>query len=190
MRSSAAILILIGSALCTAQSNPNLSTMRPGRSSLAALSFLFQGWPTRVEGVQFAYETRKPADCERYLVKLLDSPNRHQKELRDAAVFLASRLYVDANFRPYLVLSSSDALNCGVNMAYVDSRGFSRYDRLMRDAIVSYCLLDRRESMARSRWLESEQGVNCVRANVKALLGKLTVTTSIDQKWHAPAISR
>lgn len=190
MRSTAAILILMGSALCTGQSNPNLSTMGPGRSSLAALSFLFRGWPTRVEGVQFAYETREPADCEQYLVKLLDNPNRHQKVLRDAAVFLASRLYLDAKFRPYLVLSSSDALNCGVNVEYVDSKGFSRNDRLMRDAIVSYCLLDRSQSVAKSRWLKSEQGVNCVRANVKALLGRMTVTTSIDQKWHGPAISR
>ncbi len=183
-------LVLIA-ATCVAPCqtwNEYRSVLRPMESQLASLCYLFQGLPTGVYGLDFGYDTQEPSDCEKYLVKLLDAPKPYQIDLRESAVFLASRVYTDGKGKDYLLLSDHDALR--FSLYYGDMKSFTIKDRLLRDAINCYMRLPRSRKDAQTIWLESEKGVNSVRGNVKKLLAKIIVTRTLGNDWLSPAAYR
>ncbi|MBC8066135.1 MAG: hypothetical protein H7Y17_14985 [Chlorobia bacterium] len=184
------LVLMAGTAIAQFPFAKNVSVLHPMESQLASLCHLFQGLPTRVIGVEFEYETREAQECEKYLAQLLDAPKPHQRDLREAAAFLATRIYVDDNGKEYLLLSDHDALKFEVLLIYGESKSFSLKDRLLRDAIISYMQLPRDRTYAQARWLKSEKGVNTVRGNVKKHLAKVIVTRRVENDWRSPAAYR
>lgn len=193
MRALPSLLTLVpiaGALVAPCQLGENLSVLHPMESQLASLCYLFQGLPDYVFGTEFAYDSREAQECEKYLVKLLDAPKPYQRDLRVAAAFLASRIYTDGKGKVHLLLSDHDAEKYSVQLIYGESKSFSRKDRLLRDAIVSYLDLTRGRTDAQARWLKSEKGMNTVRGNVKKLLAKVIVTRKIENDWQSPAAYR
>src|SRR5687768_18426355 len=94
LRSLLALVFTAGAMIAPCQWG-HASVLHPMESELASLCYLFQGLPTGVMGVTFTYETQEAQECEKYLAKLLDTTKPYQKELREAAAFLASRTYMD-----------------------------------------------------------------------------------------------
>lgn len=180
--------LVAGALVAPCQFFGHPSVLHPMESQLASLSYLFQGLPSGVVGTQFTYETREAQECEKYLAQLLDAPKPYQKDLREAATFLASRIYTDSKAqRDYLLLSDHDALKFSAQLIYGESKSFSLKDRLLRDAIVSYLDLTRGRTTAQSTWLKSGKGLNTVRGNVARLLAKVIVTRKVENDWRSPA---
>lgn len=184
------LALMAGALVAKGQFGKNASVLRPMESQLASLCFLFQGLPTQVEFVIFTYETREAQECEQYLAKLMDAPQPHQKDLREAAAFLSTRIYTNAKGSVYLLLSDHDALKFSGQLIYGDSKAFSLKDRLLREAIVSYLDLTRGRATALSRWQKSESGISAVGSNVKWLLAKIIVTRKVENDWRSPAAYR
>lgn len=175
----------------TWQIGENRSVLHPMESQLASLCFLFQGLPTGVMGTEFVYDTREAQECEQYLAKLLDAPQPYQKELREAAAFLASRIYTDGKGeKHYLLLTEHDAGKISIQLIFGESKSFSLKDRLLRDAIVSYLDLTRDRPTALSGWPKSEKGIDTVRGNVTKLLEEVIVTRKVENDWRSPAVYR
>lgn len=184
------LVLMAGTAIAQFPFAKNVSVLHPQESQLASLCHLFQGLPTRVIGVEFEYETREAQECEKYLAQLLDSPKPYQKDLREVAAFLATRIYVDDKGKEYLLISDHDAQKFSVRLIYGKSKSFSSKDRLLRDALLSYLDLPRDRTYAQARWLKSDKGVNTVRGNVKKHLAEITVTRKVENDWRSPAAYR
>ncbi len=171
---------------------PYLSELHPGESTLASLTYMFQGFPEGVFGVQFMYQNKAGMVYDRYLSKLLSSPTPAQRALRDCAFFFSTRIYIDDKSQPYLVLSEHDALKLYGDLYYsIKPEKLSHNDRLLRNALLAYSRLQRDPSAALPEWMASKGDVNGpVESNVRQLLQKIVVTDRIDPSWETPSIWR
>jgi len=126
-----------------------------------------------------------------YLAKLLAAPNSAQTLLRDSAVFLASRLYMDPDGKIFLVLSAHDSLNYRAHLYYMKTDGLSRPDLLFRESLYCYFQLKRDHKAALTQWTTGMgNGTDPAKVNVGKVLKAVEVSDRIDDSWKPPYISR
>jgi hypothetical protein len=166
------------------------SELRPFESDLATLCYLFHGRPSGVVGTTFVYDTREEQDCEKYLVQLLDAPKPYQRVLRDAAMFVVTRIYWAERGKEYFLATASHASQYQAKLQVWKSSSITPKDQLLRTVLISYLKLPSGRSNAQAYWLKSKSEVNSVRANVKKVLAKLVATQRAEDHWKTPGVYR
>jgi len=185
--------VVVSILMATCQVSPGdrikrlLSDLAPMPSRLASTCYIFQGFPKTVFGTSFMYGSEVDRAHENYLTKLFESPKSDQRALAEVAAFVSSRVYVNQQGEPFLLLVRQDSLNYLTLLEKHRTLKMSWRDELLNDCLRTYLNLglDAQHRGSGPRF-ETMQQAGSVMANVRALSAKFSVGSYIHSDWSAP----
>lgn len=164
----------------------HISSLRPGKSSLAGCSFLFQGFPEGVQGLDFAYHDKQSLDFETLLNQKLSAKN-----WQDSLTKLGASIYLNSEDKPVLVMSNASR---EVLQNAIRKLKDNEDNRLMASVIQHYLTFDR-PSRKGSKYINElrdtqDQKWQKVYSNVLAVSRELVIAKSVGRGWQKVGIYR
>ena len=136
------LALIAANAIQKKSSNPFGEMSRLGNmpGTLLSASYLYQGLPDDVFGLEFKYADSRNLRHEDYLEKLIDNEAvGSRRNLREDVIFLSNRLYVDKKYeKSYLLLGRAEARNRLTDLYYLDQSHFSHEDQLLLKTLQTF----------------------------------------------------
>lgn len=162
-----------------------------GPGPLCSLSYLVQGLPDFVSGVDFMYSSSDRLEWERYLDRVLRG-DYHPEVLQTAAHLLASRLYFVDNGcrgRPVLLLCSLDETFIVWKLNRADISNMTPRDRVFLGVLLTYFQASSRGDQGTGSICQVPYDSE-VQRNVQLVKRQLRVARAVEPHWRYVSVYR